>query len=58
MLINDADWELLVSTAGQPSPNLPSRFPRKAFHQAQIGGLDYPLSHSDLQTETIQVSHP
>ena len=38
MLINDADWELLVSTSGTPFPNPPlAALVRKAFHEAWTG---------------------
>lgn len=55
MLINDADWELLVSTSGD-SP--PSTTPLTALvgkpwasHETHIGWLCNPLSQSGLQTE-------
>ena len=55
MLINDADWELLVSTSGD-SP--PSTAPLTALvgkpwasRKTQIGWLRNPLSQSGLQTE-------
>ncbi|KAF5928226.1 hypothetical protein HPG69_016599 [Diceros bicornis minor] len=58
VLINDADWELLVSTSGAllpPTPPLTALVGKPgASHQAQIGWLDNPLSHFGLQTGATQ----
>lgn len=45
MLVNDADWELLVSTLGDIPPLTASLGQPSAFHQAQRGWLVSPLSH-------------
>lgn len=61
MLINDADWELLVSASGDippPTPALTALVAKPwAFHHAQRGGLGNPPSHSSPQTEALPVSH-
>uniref|UniRef100_A0A8C8XV48 Ubiquitin-related modifier 1 n=1 Tax=Panthera leo TaxID=9689 RepID=A0A8C8XV48_PANLE len=45
VLVNDADWELLVSTLGDIPPLTASLGQPSAFHQAQRGWLVGPLSH-------------